>query len=77
MDFFNKNRDNPDFREDSVREAIILPILKQLGYEYEKQNIIRSKVLLRPFLKVGSNRKVAIKLIPDYVFKVGEILRGC
>ena len=59
---------NPDFKEDSVREVIILPILKELGY---KQNdIIRSKTLQHPYLKVGSNKNIPIKLIPDYSLKV-------
>jgi len=59
---------NPDFKEDSVREVIILPILKELGYE--QQNIVRSKTLEHPFLKVGSNKKIALKLVPDYILKV-------
>src|SRR5215469_9285695 len=61
---------NPDFKEDSVREVIILPILKHLGYE--QQNIVRSKTLKHPFLKIGSNKKREIKLVPDYIFKVEE-----
>jgi len=59
---------NPDFKEDSVREVVILPILKQLGYS--QANIVRSKTLEHPFLKVGSNKKIPIKLIPDYIMKV-------
>ena len=61
---------NPDFKEDSVREVIILPILKQLGYE--QTNIVRSKTLIHPFLKIGSNKKIEIKLVPDYLLKVEE-----
>jgi len=61
---------NPDFKEDSVREVLILPILKQLGYG--QQNIVRSKTLTHPFLKVGSNKKREIKLVPDYLLKVEE-----
>jgi len=61
---------NLDFKEDSVREIIILPVLKQLGYE--QQNIVRSKTLKHPFLKIGSNKKREIKLIPDYLLKVEE-----
>lgn len=54
LDFKNlENRE--DFKEDSVREIVILPILKELGYGQE--NIQRSKNLLHPYLKVGSNRK--------------------
>ena len=61
---------NPDFKEDSVREVLILPILKQLGYG--QQNIVRSKTLTHPFLKVGSNKKREIKLVPDYLLKIEE-----
>lgn len=58
---------NPDFKEDSVREVIILPILKELGYKQE--NIIRSKTLEHPFLKIGSKKR-PVNLIPDYTLKV-------
>lgn len=60
---------NPDFKEDSVREVIILPILKELGYK--QNNIVRSKTLEHPFLKIGSKKR-KIKLIPDYSLKVEE-----
>ncbi|MBX3044111.1 MAG: type I restriction enzyme HsdR N-terminal domain-containing protein [Candidatus Kapabacteria bacterium] len=58
---------NPDFKEDSVREVIILPILKELGYSQD--NIIRSKTLQHPYLKIGSKKR-PINLIPDYSLKV-------
>ncbi len=64
---FNKISSNPDFKEDSVREVIILPILKQLGYA--QQNIVRSKTLEHPFIKIGSKKR-QINLIPDYALKV-------
>ena len=67
---FHSIAQNPDFKEDSVREVIILPVLKHLGYE--QQNIVRSKTLKHPFLKIGSNKKREIKLIPDYLLKVAE-----
>jgi DNA modification methylase len=60
---------DPDFKEDSVREIIILPILNALGYTPE--TIIRSKTLVHPFLKTGSKRR-PINLIPDYVLRVGN-----
>ncbi|MDD5571847.1 MAG: type I restriction enzyme HsdR N-terminal domain-containing protein [Bacteroidales bacterium] len=69
LDFKSLDK-NPDFKEDSVREVIILPILKQLGYA--QKNIIRSKTLKHPFLNIGSNKKIPIKLIPDYSLKVEE-----
>ncbi|MBC7614480.1 MAG: type I restriction enzyme HsdR N-terminal domain-containing protein [Pedobacter sp.] len=64
---FKKISSDADFKEDSVREVIILPILKQLGYL--QQNIVRSKTLIHPFIKTGSTKR-AIKLIPDYSLKV-------
>jgi len=67
---FKTLADNPDFKEDSVREMIILPILKKLGYSEE--HIIRSKTLEHPFLKIGSNKNIPVRLIPDYVIKVDD-----
>jgi 16S rRNA G966 N2-methylase RsmD len=64
---FQTLQQNPDFKEDSVREVIILPILKALGYT--EINIVRSKTLQHPFLKIGSKKR-PINLIPDYVLKV-------
>ncbi len=69
LDFHKIENDN-DFKEDSVREVIILPILQYLGYE--NKNIVRSKSLEHPFLKIGSKKKIPIKLIPDYLLKVEE-----
>ena len=67
---FQKIAEDKNFKEDSVREVIILPILKHLVYT--EDNIVRSKTLIHPFLKVGSNKKREIKLIPDYLLKVGD-----
>jgi len=61
---------NPDFHEDSVREVIILPILKELGYKSD--SIVRSKSLQHPFLKIGSKKR-PINLVPDYILKVENI----
>jgi len=69
LDFTSLNQ-NPDFKEDSVREVIILPIIRELGYQ--EKDIIRSKTLKHPFLKIGSNKKRAILLIPDYCLKVAD-----
>lgn len=62
--------DNPEFKEDSVREELILPIIKGLGYSVEKPyQIIRSRNLLHPFVSIGSQQK-KINIIPDYLFEV-------
>lgn len=58
---------DPEFKEDSVREEIVVPILKRLGYSTTGPNqIVRSKALVHPFVMIGSKRH-AIKIIPDYV----------
>jgi 16S rRNA G966 N2-methylase RsmD len=62
--------DSKDFKEDSVREEIIYPLLRSLGYAASGANrIIRSKNLEHPFLTVGSKKKL-ITLIPDYLLTV-------
>ncbi|MDR1450838.1 MAG: type I restriction enzyme HsdR N-terminal domain-containing protein [Helicobacteraceae bacterium] len=67
---FNAIADNGDFKEDSVREVIIAPILKELGYSQE--NIIRSKQLRYSYLKIGSAKKIPITIIPDYLLRIGD-----
>ena len=53
--------DNPDFKEDSVREVIISPILHHLGYN--PQDIIRNKALVE---KRGGVKQEHI-VYPDYL----------
>ncbi len=66
---FQSIQNNPEFKEDSVREVIILPLLNSLGYT--ENNIIRSKTLQHPFLKIGSKKR-KINLIPDYLLKIAN-----
>ena len=57
---------SPEFKEDAVREEIIVPLLKKLGYKGSGVNrIIRSKTLTQPFIYVRT-RKHPVKIIPDY-----------
>ena len=65
---FQRLKDNQEFKEDSVREVIILPLLKYLGYGVD--HIVRSLTLQHPFLKTGSNKKTPIRLVPDYVLRI-------
>lgn len=61
--------DDPDFREDSVREVLIVPLLKALGFsEQPPYRIIRSKRLEHPFVYIGTVRK-NITIIPDYLLE--------
>lgn len=64
--------DSADFKEDSVRELLITPLLNALGYSAldSSNRVIRSKTLTHPFATVGSNRKRKIKSIPDYLLEV-------
>ena len=64
--------ESPEFKEDSVREELVVPIIKALGYAASGSNrIIRSKGLEHPFLTVGSKQKPII-LIPDYLLTVDK-----
>jgi hypothetical protein len=50
--------DSPDFKEDSVREDIVMPLLSALGYSSAgPDTIIRSRALLHPFVTIGAKRR--------------------
>lgn len=59
------------FKEDSVREEIITPLLKCLGYSTfdSPYRIIRSPHLAHPFTQFGSSPGKKL-LIPDYLIQV-------
>lgn len=67
FDNFDKHLfDSKDFKEDSVREVIIAPILKKMGYHSIGENtVVRSKTLSQPFIYVGTKRH-PVNIIPDY-----------
>ncbi len=61
--------DDPAFKEDSVREELIAPMLKALGYTAGLPNqITRSPSLVHPYVYIGT-RKYPINIIPDYVLR--------
>ena len=62
----------PDFKEDSVREAIIMPILTALGYSESASadfQIIRSVKLLDSWVHTGSRQIELPPIFPDYLLK--------
>ncbi|WRS26381.1 hypothetical protein U6B65_08440 [Oscillospiraceae bacterium MB08-C2-2] len=63
-----------EFKEDSVREEVITPLLKCLGYSsFDTENrIIRSPRLEHPFVHFGT-RRMKIDLIPDYLIQVNKV----
>lgn len=66
--------DEPEFHEDSVREEVIVPILKGLGYSASGTNrIIRSRKLVHPFVSIGSRTR-KIEIVPDYLLEVNKKL---
>jgi Type I restriction enzyme R protein N terminus (HSDR_N) len=65
-----KALNDPEFQEDAVREEIIAPILKHLGYSPSANpKIVRSRKLSHPFVNIGSKTN-KINIIPDYVLEV-------
>ncbi|CAN7342162.1 type I restriction enzyme HsdR N-terminal domain-containing protein [Pseudoduganella sp. LjRoot289] len=57
---------DPNYKEDSVREDLISPLLKELGYQPTgKQRMQRSQSLPHPFVMIGSQKR-KIQVIPDY-----------
>lgn len=59
--------DDPEFKEDAVREEIVAPILNRLGYTASGPNrIIRSRSLTHPFVSIGTQQR-KINIIPDYL----------
>lgn len=61
--------DSPDFKEDSVREELVSPLLNALGYSAKGEfKIHRSKSFQHPFVKTGSG-KHELKSVPDYLLE--------
>jgi hypothetical protein len=59
-----------EFKEDSVREILIIPIFDQLGYKpYGEYSIERTKALTHPYVLIGT-KKQKINIFPDYILKV-------
>lgn len=64
--------DDPRFKEESVREELIGPLIKDLGYSNSGDTqVIRNHGLKHPFVSIGSSRK-NVTIIPDYLMQVNE-----
>ena len=79
LDFDFSLLDDKDFKEDSVREDIIAPLLKELGFESKKSKeglTLKRSVALNSDTILGSNKSIKAKdlIIPDYVLYIeGEV----
>lgn len=61
---------DPEFKEDSVREELVAPLLWEIGYSASGLNkIIRSRTLTHPYVLIGVAKK-KIHIIPDYILEV-------
>ncbi len=60
-----------DYNEICVREEIIAPLLKLLGYSSSDKSkcIVREPHLKQPFTQMGT-KNIKISIIPDYLIKV-------
>jgi hypothetical protein len=71
-DFDPSLLDDLEFKEDSVREVIIAPILSRLGYAPSgPDRVVRSRTLAHPFIYAGT-RQIPVTLIPDYTLLCDE-----
>lgn len=63
---------DPRFKEESVREELIAPLIKDIGYTNSgSTQVIRNFGLKHPFVSIGSSRR-NITVIPDYLMQVSE-----
>ena len=71
---FNVLNDN-DYKEDSVREDIVTPILNALGYSSGGDHkIIRSKSITDPAVYFGTKKR-KINIIPDYILETKDNIK--
>lgn len=62
---------DPEFKEDSVREELVLPIVKALGYQVSGDSrVVRSRSLVHPYVALGSQQR-KVSIVPDYLFLSG------
>ncbi|ATB44084.1 restriction endonuclease [Cystobacter fuscus] len=72
QDFDFSVLNDPEFKEDSVREEIIAPLLRALGYRSTgNARIVRSRRLDHPYVQFGVTKK-PVTIIPDYLMVVNE-----
>ena len=74
LDGFDFNvLEDTEFKEDAVREEIIAPLIRALGYRPTGSNkVVRSRSLEHPFVSIGSVKK-RIKIVPDYLLLVNNL----
>lgn len=70
QDYVAKLLENKEINEIDIREEIIYPLLKRLGYSAGSENkIVREKQLKYPYVSIGSKKK-EVKIRPDYILEI-------
>lgn len=66
--------DESHFGEAAVREEIVTPILKKLGYSASGENeILYNKALKHPYSYEGIERSKKISKFPDYLLRIKKV----
>ncbi len=67
QDFDFSVLDDPEFKEDAVREEIVAPLLRALSYQLSGPNrVVRSRRLEHPYVAIGATQH-KISIVPDYM----------
>lgn len=67
--------EDPEYKEDSVREDIIAPLLNLIGFSSLKDpKIVRGRQLKHPYVMIGA-KKHPINIIPDYLILLKDTVR--
>jgi hypothetical protein len=63
---------NPEFKEDAVREFILAPMVRKLGYlPTGDTRVTLSKTLRNPFIRIGTTNH-PVTTVPDYTFYINN-----
>ncbi len=63
--------DDPEYKEDSVREDIVAPLLKYAGYllpNGKSKTCKKSRSLTHPYVLFGSQKR-KVNIVPDYLLE--------
>ena len=68
--------EDSEFKEDAVREEVVAPLLKALGWRATgAHRIVRSRPLTHPYYTIGSVKR-KVNIIPDYLLCLGDRIVG-
>ncbi|UAB70122.1 type I restriction enzyme HsdR N-terminal domain-containing protein [Vibrio sp. SCSIO 43132] len=63
---------DPEYKEDAVREDIVAPLLRRLGYKVVgSHKMVRSRALTHPYVYIGTKAH-KVSIIPDYLLEVDD-----